>query len=100
MFEALTAPIKRFLFDHDLKPEDLDGVELIGAGIRVPKLQTMLGSIIGDQQKIGQHINGDEAMVLGAAFYGANSSKRFKVKGVNLYDGFNFEIRAVLKNLD
>lgn len=39
-------------------------------------------------------------MVLGAAFYGANSSKKFKVKGVNLYDGFNFEIRAVLRNLD
>jgi len=38
-------------------------------------------------------------MVLGAAFYGANSSKKFKVKGVNFYDGFNFEIRAVLRNL-
>lgn len=39
-------------------------------------------------------------MVLGAAFYGANSSKKFKVKGVNLYDGFNFEVRAVLRNLE
>lgn len=29
-------------------------------------------------------------MVLGAAFHGANSSKKFKVKGINLYDGFNF----------
>lgn len=43
-----------------------------------------------DRKKIGSHINGDEAMVLGAAFYGANSSKKFKVKGVHLYDGFNF----------
>jgi len=29
-------------------------------------------------------------MVLGGAFYGANSSKKFKVKGIHLYDGFNF----------
>ena len=39
-------------------------------------------------------------MVLGAAFYGANCSKKFKVKGINLYDGFNFEVRAVLRNLE
>jgi hypothetical protein len=37
-------------------------------------------------------------MVLGAAFYGANSSTKFKVKGINLYDGFNFEMRIVLRN--
>lgn len=29
-------------------------------------------------------------MALGAAFYAANSSKKFKVKGAHLYDGFNF----------
>ena len=39
-------------------------------------------------------------MVFGAAFYGANSSKKFKVKGINLYDGFNFDIRIVLRNAD
>lgn len=75
-------------------------MELIGGGIRIPKLQSMIAEIIGNQSKIGQHINGDESMVLGAAFYGANSSKKFKVKGINLYDGFNFEVRAVLRNLD
>ena len=37
-------------------------------------------------------------MVFGAAFYGANSSKKFKIKGINLYDGFNFDIRIVLRN--
>ena len=60
----------------------------------------MISEIIQDKEKMGTHINGDEAMVLGAAFYGANSSKKFKVKGIHLYDGFNFEIRAVIRNLD
>ena len=90
LFEPLVSNVKGFLLENDLKPEDLDGVELIGGGIRVPKLQSMIAEVIGNQSLIGQHINGDESMVLGAAFYGANSSKKFKVKGVNLYDGFNF----------
>lgn len=99
ILKEITSPIKRFLFDNNLRPEDLDGVEVIGGSSRIPKLQSMVAEIIGNQSKVGTHINADEAMVLGAAFYGANSSKKFKVKGVNLYDGFNFEIRAVIKNL-
>jgi len=39
-------------------------------------------------------------MVFGAAFYGANSSRKFKIKGINLYDSFDFEIRIVLRNAD
>ena len=39
-------------------------------------------------------------MVFGAAFYGANSSTKFKVKGINLYDGFNFDMRIVLRNAE
>lgn len=39
-------------------------------------------------------------MALGAVFYAANSSKKFKVKGLQLYDGFNFEVRMVIRNLD
>lgn len=59
LLEKLTAPIRRFLLDHDLKPEDLDGVELVGGCIRIPKLQSMVSEIIGNQSKMGQHINGD-----------------------------------------
>jgi molecular chaperone DnaK (HSP70) len=97
---AATAPLKRFLFDHDLRPEDLHAVELIGGGSRVPRLQTLLGEALGNNSLVGSHINGDESMVLGAAFHGANSSKKFKVKGINLYDGFNFEMRIVLRNAE
>jgi hypoxia up-regulated 1 len=71
---------------------------MIGGGSRIPRLQTLIGDAVGNKSLLGSHINGDEAMVLGAAFYGANSSKKFKVKGINLYDGFNFEMRLVLRN--
>jgi hypoxia up-regulated 1 len=95
---AVTSPLKRFLFDHDLRAEDLNAVELIGGGSRIPRLHALLGEALGNTSLIGAHINGDESMVLGAAFHGANSSKKFKVKGINLYDGFNFEMRIVLRN--
>ena len=78
------------MFDNDLKAEELTGIELIGGGSRVPKLQQMLGETVGNSSLVGSHINGDEAMVFGAAFYGANSSRKFKIKGINLYDGFDF----------
>ena len=97
-FKQAVDPISRFLFDNDLRSDDLTAVELIGGGSRVPKIQSLLADTVGNSSLIGSHINGDEAMVLGAAFYGANSSKKFKVKGVNLYDGYNFEMRLVLKN--
>jgi len=87
----LTNPIKRFLFDNDMRPEDVDYVELIGGGSRIPKLQTLIQEIVSDKTgKVGTHINGDEAAALGGAFFAANSSKKFKVKGIELYDGFNF----------
>ncbi len=66
----------------------------------MPRLQTLLGDAVGNNSIVGSHINGDEAMVFGAAFYGANSSTKFKVKGINLYDGFNFDMRIVLRNAD
>ena len=83
-----------------MKASDIKAVELIGGSVRIPKLQSMIAEIIGKQADIGTHINGDEAMALGSAFYAANSSKKFKVKGVHLYDGFNFEVRLVVRNLD
>jgi hypoxia up-regulated 1 len=64
-------------------------VELIGGSVRIPKLQSILNETFQGVD-VGTHINGDESMALGAVFYAANSSKKFKVKGLQLYDGFNF----------
>jgi len=58
-FKALTDPVKRFLFDNDLRPDDLTAIELIGGGSRIPKIQSMLGEIVDNSSLIGSHINGD-----------------------------------------
>jgi len=49
---------------------------------------------------LGAHLNGDEAMALGASFMAANYSHSFKVRDIWLDDGFNFEILMKISNLN
>ena len=46
------------------------------------------------------HLNGDDAMALGAAFIAANLSHSFKVKSINLYDGHSYPIFAKILSED
>jgi hypoxia up-regulated 1 len=85
----ITDPVVPFIRSNDLRPKEFNNVELIGGSVRIPKLQSILNETFQGVD-VGTHINGDESMALGAVFYAANSSKKFKVKGLQLYDGFNF----------
>lgn len=85
------------LEDAGLVTEDLDEVELIGGSVRVPALQTMLTERVG--RKLGQHLNGDEAMALGAAFVAANRSTAFRVRPVGMTDTNPFAIGVRLREL-
>merc|ERR1719484_521387 len=73
--------------------DDLHGVEIIGGGVRVPKIQEMLRDFFAagrtnksDLLELGLHLNGDEAPALGAAFHGANVSTSFRVRKVGMLD--------------
>jgi len=50
--------------------------------------------------ELGQHLNGDEAMTFGAAFYAANMSHNFKTKPLWFYDGYNFSMKIRITSLD
>jgi len=58
-------------------------IELLGGGIRVPKIQEILQTTL-NKAELGVHLNGDEAMCFGSAFIAANSSASFKVRKVFL----------------
>merc|ERR1712176_1703248 len=79
--------------------EEVDVIEMIGGGMRVPKVQSSLISVLGDVE-LGMHINSDESMALGAAFYGANISSAFRVRQVGLTDINPFPIGISLENLE
>merc|ERR1711935_240315 len=79
--------------------DEVNAIEMIGGGMRVPKVQSSLTSVLGDKE-LGMHINSDESMALGAAFYGANISSAFRVRQVALVDINPFPIGISLESLE
>jgi hypoxia up-regulated 1 len=82
-FARVVAPIQKALDQAGMTKEDIDQIELIGGGIRVPKVHEILQSEF-EGKDLGAHLNGDEAMCFGSAFIASNSSESFKVKKIYL----------------
>lgn len=67
--------------------------------MRVPKVRAGLSAALDDKE-LGMHINSDESMALGAAFFGANISTAFRVRHVGLTDINPFPIAVSLSELE
>merc|ERR1712038_865633 len=100
MGDRTAKPIDAALKAANMTLADLHGVELIGGGMRVPKVQESIQKTLGDDLILGMHINSDESMALGVAFHGANVSTAFKVRHVGMTDINPFPILVNLENLD
>jgi len=74
-------------------------IEMIGGGMRVPKVQDEIRTALGGKLDLGMHINSDESMALGAAFHGANVSTAFRVRHVGMTDINPFPISIDLSDL-
>merc|ERR1712100_605439 len=99
-------PVERVLKDAgNLSLEDVDVVEIIGGGLRVPKMQALLRSRFNPDgapesgAEIGVHLNGDEAVALGAVFVAANRSRSFRVRQIDMTDILPFEIQVELRDI-
>lgn len=78
LWGKLTEPIDLALTKTGFKLEDIHAMEVIGGAWRMPRVQQVLTDYLAGAStklELGQHLNGEEASVLGAALYGANSSK-------------------------
>merc|ERR1719161_2987346 len=107
MFAMLSSPIDAALKEGNVTIGDIDAVEMIGGAWRIPKVQTLLSEHILKSRPEGavplnlsQHVNGEEAMATGAAFFGANSSTSFRVKRIFFTDFSQHDYRLVLKPID
>lgn len=72
-------PVQKALESANLTPQDIDFVEVIGGGSRVPSIHAAIAKYMG-REDVDRHLNGDEAAVFGAAFYAATQSTSFRVK--------------------
>lgn len=100
LFAKTAIPITNALKAANMTLEDIHGVELIGGGMRVPKIQDAIKETLGEKIDLGMHINSDESMALGAAFHGANVSTAFKVRHVGMTDINPFPVSVSLEDLD
>lgn len=82
MQPRIVKPVTEALEKAGLTLEDIDDIELLGGGIRVPMVTDALSSNL--KKELSVHLNGDEAMCFGSAFIASNSSADFKVKQIFL----------------
>jgi hypoxia up-regulated 1 len=100
LFNRLTIPITKAIESASITLDNITSVELIGGGVRVPKIKKLLEEYFKPSKlEVGQHLNGDEAMALGAAFRAANLSTSFKVRKIGHSDYNNFGISIKLESL-
>lgn len=81
-FARVVAPANQALEKAGITIDDVDEIELLGGGVRVPMVTETLQAALGKEPSV--HLNGDEAMCFGAAFIASNSSADFKVKQIFL----------------
>jgi len=65
--------LKNVIGKANLTLQQINSAELIGGGVRIPIIQSFLQSALPNIE-LGQHLNGDESVALGAAFMAANNS--------------------------
>jgi hypoxia up-regulated 1 len=83
--------------DANITFQDLDAIELIGSGLRVPLIMDMIVKGLNGT-KPGQRLNQEEAMSFGSGFLAARLSYSFKVKTVLPTLSTTYDISMELKN--
>jgi hypoxia up-regulated 1 len=75
-------PLNEALDKSGLKISEIDEIQLLGGGVRIPSVHDLLQK--ETQKELSVKMNGDEAMCFGAAFIASNCSSDFKVKQIFL----------------
>ncbi|GIL71901.1 hypothetical protein Vretimale_636 [Volvox reticuliferus] len=97
-FSRAVAPLKRIMERNGLQPEDIDAVELLGGGSRVPRLQAALSDVLGGRG-LDRHLDADEAIALGAGLFAANLSTSFRLRKFGMVDMTMYGISLTLDHV-
>ncbi|GAM25962.1 hypothetical protein SAMD00019534_091370, partial [Acytostelium subglobosum LB1] len=99
LLERAVVPLKRLLEANGLTSNDIDFFELIGGSTRIPAVQDTLKAFL-KRSTLDKHLNGDEAIANGAAFYAAGLTHYFRVKDIRLKDitPYTIDVKLVRSN--
>ncbi|PRP81434.1 hypothetical protein PROFUN_10964 [Planoprotostelium fungivorum] len=91
LLDRVAGPLAKLFEDNEEIPrESVQYIELFGGGVRVPKIQQRLIEYLG--RDLDKHVNGDEAAVMGAAFYAALQSPLYRISGIKARDSTPFQV--------
>lgn len=77
LLTELLVPVKQLLEANGLTVANISEVQVVGGGTRVPKVRETLAAFFG-RPNVDAHLNGDDCVCMGAAFYAAMKSNAFK----------------------
>ncbi|CAG8574514.1 8554_t:CDS:10 [Cetraspora pellucida] len=86
LIKRVNGPIQDVLNNAKMTLADIHSCVLVGGGVRVPAIQSMIKETVGED-KIAQNVNG-------AAFRGAGLSRQFKVKEIRVKDIASYPIKV------
>jgi molecular chaperone DnaK (HSP70) len=84
LFERAVQIAKRAVDKSGLDLADVNAFELMGGGVRPPKIVSDLSAFLG--RPVDRTLNGDEAAAFGAGYYGARLSGYFRVRSFSIRD--------------
>ncbi|EEH46687.2 uncharacterized protein PADG_02785 [Paracoccidioides brasiliensis Pb18] len=90
LLERVTVPLEQALAEADLKPEDIDTIEMVGGCTRVPIIKEKVSEFFG--KPLSFTLNQDEAVARGCAFSCAILSPVFRVRDFSVHDIVNYPI--------
>lgn len=93
-FSRIQDPIQQILEKTGIKPEEIDEIEVLGGGVRIPKVRAMIEAKLG--KPTSMHMNGDDSMAQGAVFIAANFTANFRVKPVIVQHGPNYQVDVTI----
>ena len=99
ILDKVSIPVNEALDRAGLTIDNIDQVEILGGGLRVPRVLDLIKQAVNNKELM-VHLNGDEAMCFGSAFIAANSSSSFKVRKVYLTQHPSFEYRMQISQLE
>ncbi|CAJ0587031.1 unnamed protein product, partial [Mesorhabditis spiculigera] len=91
LFEKIQALLGRVLSDAQVKPEDVESVEIVGGSSRIPYVRKIVRNVFGQDPK--STLNPDEAVSRGAAMQCALLSPAFHVRDFQIKDCQPYSIR-------
>ncbi|KAK1755783.1 heat shock 70kDa protein 4 [Echria macrotheca] len=90
LLNRATGPLEQALAEAKLKVEDIDVVEVVGGGSRVPAVKEKIQAFFG--KNLSFTLNQDEAIARGCAFSCAILSPVFKVRDFAVQDVISYPI--------